>query len=124
MNKLALFILMLLPLSANAVTGSVERPAAAKAAATLNCFQRRPFLQMTMKWDEAGGFHLALLSQEGIAGLPLFNAPEDGSPWRWCRVLGQIAGRYLLLETDGGVLRLTGRGVLLSNEVFQEFITP
>jgi coproporphyrinogen III oxidase-like Fe-S oxidoreductase len=27
-----------------------------------------------------------------------------------------------LLETKGGVLRLTGRGVLLSNEVFQEFI--
>jgi oxygen-independent coproporphyrinogen-3 oxidase len=29
-----------------------------------------------------------------------------------------------LLETDGGVLRLTSRGVLLSNEVFQEFLTP
>jgi oxygen-independent coproporphyrinogen-3 oxidase len=28
-----------------------------------------------------------------------------------------------LLETDGGVLRLTNRGVLLSNEVFQEFLT-
>ncbi len=28
-----------------------------------------------------------------------------------------------LLETDDGVLRLTGRGVLLSNEVFQEFLT-
>ena len=28
-----------------------------------------------------------------------------------------------LLETEDGVLRLTGRGVLLSNEVFQEFIT-
>jgi oxygen-independent coproporphyrinogen-3 oxidase len=27
-----------------------------------------------------------------------------------------------LLETEDGVLRLTGRGVLLSNEVFQEFI--
>ncbi len=29
-----------------------------------------------------------------------------------------------LLETDGGVLRLTNRGVLLSNEVFQEFLNP
>jgi len=29
-----------------------------------------------------------------------------------------------LLETEDGMLRLTGRGVLLSNEVFQEFITP
>jgi oxygen-independent coproporphyrinogen III oxidase len=28
-----------------------------------------------------------------------------------------------LLEETGGVLRLTGRGVLLSNEVFQEFLT-
>jgi oxygen-independent coproporphyrinogen-3 oxidase len=28
-----------------------------------------------------------------------------------------------LLETAGGALRLTGRGVLLSNEVFQEFLT-
>lgn len=28
-----------------------------------------------------------------------------------------------LLEKTGGVLRLTGRGVLLSNEVFQEFLT-
>ena len=29
-----------------------------------------------------------------------------------------------LLETDGSVLRLTSRGVLLSNEVFQEFLNP
>ena len=29
-----------------------------------------------------------------------------------------------LLETDGGTLRLTSRGVLLSNEVFQEFLVP
>ena len=28
-----------------------------------------------------------------------------------------------LLETDGDVLRLTNRGVMLSNEVFQEFLT-
>ena len=43
------------------------------------------------------------------AGLPLFAAPEDGSPWRWCRVLGQIAGRYLLLETDGGYVTVDPR---------------
>lgn len=28
-----------------------------------------------------------------------------------------------LLESEGGVLRLTSRGVMLSNEVFQEFVT-
>jgi DNA mismatch repair protein MutL len=42
-------------------------------------------------------------------GLPLFEAPENGSPWRWCRVLGQTAGRYLLLETDGGYVTLDPR---------------
>ncbi len=40
------------------------------------------------------------------SGLPLFHTPEDGSPWRWCRVLGQVGGRYLLLETDGGYVTL------------------
>jgi oxygen-independent coproporphyrinogen-3 oxidase len=28
-----------------------------------------------------------------------------------------------LLESADGMLRLTGRGVMLSNEVFQEFLT-
>ena len=42
-------------------------------------------------------------------GLPLFAAPETGSPWRWCRVLGQLAGRYLLLETDGGYVTVDPR---------------
>jgi oxygen-independent coproporphyrinogen-3 oxidase len=46
-------------------------------------------------------------------------------PAEWQRFAAPIR-RFLdagLLETDGGVLRLTGRGVLLSNEVFQEFLT-
>ena len=46
--------------------------------------------------------------------------PEE---WRRYR---QAIERFLdagLLETDGTSLRLTGRGVLLSNEVFQEFLT-
>ena len=28
-----------------------------------------------------------------------------------------------LLETEDGMLRLTARGVMLTNEVFQEFLT-
>jgi oxygen-independent coproporphyrinogen-3 oxidase len=47
-------------------------------------------------------------------------------PEEWLRFAAPIR-RYLdagLLETEDGMLRLTGRGVLLSNEVFQEFITP
>jgi oxygen-independent coproporphyrinogen III oxidase len=42
----------------------------------------------------------------------------------WLRFQSPIQ-RFLdagLLETEGDVLRLTGRGVLLSNEVFQEFV--
>jgi len=42
-------------------------------------------------------------------GLPLFTAPEEGSPWRWCRVLGQIGGYYVLLETDGGFVTVDPR---------------
>jgi len=47
-------------------------------------------------------------------------------PEEWLRFEAPIR-RFLdegLLETEDGMLRLTGRGVLLSNEVFQEFITP
>lgn len=30
--------------------------------------------------------------------------PADASPWNWARVLGQIGGLYLLLETDAGLV--------------------
>ena len=47
------------------------------------------------------------------------------APREWQRFAEPIR-RFLdagLLETEDGVLRLTSRGVLLSNEVFQEFVT-
>jgi oxygen-independent coproporphyrinogen-3 oxidase len=47
------------------------------------------------------------------------------APGEWRRHDAPIH-RFLdagLLETDGDILRLTSRGVLLSNEVFQEFLT-
>jgi oxygen-independent coproporphyrinogen-3 oxidase len=46
-------------------------------------------------------------------------------PREWER-FGEPIRRFIeqgLLETDGDVLRLTSRGVMLSNEVFQEFLT-
>jgi len=46
------------------------------------------------------------------------------APDEWRRFDAPIH-RFLdagLLETEDGILRLTNRGVLLSNEVFQEFL--
>ncbi len=47
----------------------------------------------------------------------------DAREWRRFQ---EPIGRFIaegLLESDGGVLRLTDRGVMLSNEVFAEFLT-
>jgi len=32
-----------------------------------------------------------------------------GAPWAWCRVLGQIAGFYVVLETEGGMVLMDPR---------------
>ena len=39
----------------------------------------------------------APLEQEALIELP-----EENSPWKWCRVAGELHGRYILLETDSG----------------------
>ncbi len=49
-------------------------------------------------------------------------APSESAEWEQ---RGDAIERFVeagLLETDGDVLRLRARGVLLSNEVFQEFV--
>lgn len=65
--------------------------------------------------DPAERFYVGLRLAEGIRP-----AAEE-----WTR-FEQPIRRFVeagLLENDAGALRLTGRGVLLSNEVFQEFLT-
>jgi oxygen-independent coproporphyrinogen-3 oxidase len=64
--------------------------------------------------DAGERFFVGLRLAEGIRP-----APEEWEQYR------QPIRRFLdagLLATTGGVLRLTARGVLLSNEVFQEFL--
>jgi oxygen-independent coproporphyrinogen-3 oxidase len=69
-------------------------------------------------------FERARLDEERFfVGLRL-TAGMRPEPQAWVRFDEPIR-RFIesgLLETSGGVLRLTNRGVLLSNEVFQEFI--
>ena len=30
--------------------------------------------------------------------------PSSKSPWAWCRVLGQVGGLYVVLETEDGLV--------------------
>ncbi|HTX37629.1 MAG TPA: radical SAM family heme chaperone HemW [Bryobacteraceae bacterium] len=65
--------------------------------------------------DPGERFYVGLRLMEGIRPTAQDGALFDGPIRRFVD-----AG---LLETDASALRLTGRGVLLSNEVFQEFLT-
>jgi oxygen-independent coproporphyrinogen III oxidase len=68
-------------------------------------------------------FTAAAASERFFVGLRLMEGIRP-SPEEW-RQYEQPIQRFLdagLLETSNGVLRLTGHGVLLSNEVFQEFV--
>ena len=42
------------------------------------------------------------LQPQGPASAP----PNENAPWAWCRILGQIADGYVILETDGGYVVL------------------
>jgi len=64
------------------------------------------------------------LEERFFVGLRLTRGVRP-EPHEW-HTFAEPIGRFIrqgLLETDGEMLRLTGRGVMLSNEVFQEFLT-
>jgi oxygen-independent coproporphyrinogen III oxidase len=65
--------------------------------------------------DPAERFYVGLRLSEGIH-------PTAAERARFERPIRRFIDAGLL-EADAGTLRLTGRGVLLSNEVFQEFLT-
>lgn len=74
-----------------------------------------PRLETVLAHCDEERFFVGLRLSEGIRP----------APREWQRFEEPIQ-RFLdagLLETEDGVLRLTSRGVLLSNEVFQEFVT-
>jgi coproporphyrinogen III oxidase-like Fe-S oxidoreductase len=71
----------------------------------------------------AAGIPARVAEERFFVGLRLLAGIEP-APEEWLQFQDPIrrgidAG---LLESDAGVLRLTRRGVLLSNEVFSEFI--
>ena len=71
------------------------------------------------QWAVSGGEKVEARSQEPESRIPnpesqisnlkssIPNAAD--SPWKWCRVLGQIGGLYVLLETDAGYVTLDPR---------------
>ncbi len=48
-------------------------------------------------------------TEAGIPHAALRIPHSENSPWNWCRVLGQIGGLYVLLETDAGYVVLDPR---------------
>ncbi|NLF21570.1 MAG: DNA mismatch repair endonuclease MutL [Lentisphaerae bacterium] len=57
----------------------------------------------------------------GAERLPAAAGSE--APWAWCRVLGQVAGLYVLLETDGGYVVLDPRAAH-ERVLYERLMTP
>jgi oxygen-independent coproporphyrinogen-3 oxidase len=96
---------------AHSFDGRTRSQNAETVAAYLN--SRSPELVEANPEEER--FFVGLRLMEGIRP-----APDE---WRrYARPIERFRDAGLL-EAEGGVLRLTSRGVLLSNEVFQEFLT-
>jgi len=67
-----------------------------------------PAFDYPRKKDEIG--NAAIQSDQESVSEPNQPRPPSGvtgsvrAPWRWCRILGQIAGYYVVLETDEGMI--------------------
>ncbi len=61
----------------------------------------------------------------GTAPEPFDFSPgtSPNAPWAWCRVLGQISGLYVLLETDGGYVVVDPRAAH-ERVIFERLMAP
>ena len=41
-----------------------------------------------------------------VTPAPVIAAPKSRGPWAWCRILGQAGGRFVILETEDGVVMM------------------
>ena len=101
---------------AHSFDGSLRRRNVETAAAYIDCWRRgrSPGCEESAAGAEEEQFFLGLRLTAGIR-------PGAAARRRFDRPIRRFLAEGLL-EQDGEVLRLTRRGVLLSNEVFQEFV--
>jgi len=50
------------------------------------------------------GDHQSPAAGTDVAQAPAASSPLGESPWTWCRVLGQVGGLYVVLETSDGLV--------------------
>jgi DNA mismatch repair protein MutL len=65
--------------------------------------------ELDIRHQESGGRHQAAENREQRSTIPDSNPQSSipnhrSSPWKWCRVLGQAGGMYVVLETEEGIV--------------------
>ncbi len=75
-----------------------ELPAFSYPKATLDVVEPAAAINPIGSVDGAGS------SAAAGAAPPAFHGAEFNAPWSWCRVLGQVGGLYVILETEDGII--------------------